>query len=355
MGPQHPSTHGVLRLILRVDGEFIRDVRPDLGYLHRGAEKLAEERSYLQFNPLTDRFDYLSAMHNNAVYSMAIEKLAAIQVPERAEYIRVIVMELNRIASHLVFWGTFGLDLGALTPILYAFREREKVLELLEMVSGARMTFNYIRFGGVRDDLPDGFVPALNAFLDEFPHRLDEYDALLTGNEIFKIRTIGIGRLDPGDAVALGVTGPNLRASGVAFDLRRAEPYSVYDRFSFDVPTRAAGDTFDRYAVRIEEMRQCVRIVRQAVEQMPDGPVQAKVQRNIKPPPGDVYARIEAPRGELGVYLVSDGGANPYRFKLRAPSFINLQALKKISTGMKVGDLIAILGSIDIVLGEVDR
>ncbi|MEW6203353.1 MAG: NADH-quinone oxidoreductase subunit D [bacterium] len=355
MGPQHPSTHGVLRLILRVDGEYIRDVKPDLGYLHRGMEKMAEERTYLQFLPLTDRFDYLSAMFNNMVYVRAVEKLGGVEVPERAEYIRVMMMELNRIASHLIFWGTFGLDLGALTPVLYAFREREKVLDLLEMVSGARMTFNYIRFGGVRADLPSGFIEKLKAFLDDFPHRVDDYDALLTGNDIFKMRTIGVGPLSAEKAVEIGVTGPMLRASGVPFDIRRAEPYSVYERFDFKIPTRADGDTFDRYVIRMEEMRQCVRILRQAMEQIPEGDVQTKVSRALKLPAGDVYTRIESPRGELGVYLVSDGGGNPYRFKLRAPSFINLQAIKPLAVGMKVGDLIAILGSIDIVLGEVDR
>lgn len=355
MGPQHPSTHGVLRLILRVDGEYIVDVKPDLGYLHRGAEKIAEDRTFLQFNPLTDRFDYLASMHNNMVYCRAVETLMNIEVPERAEYIRVIVMELNRIASHLLFFGAFGLDVGALTPILYAFREREKVLDLLEAVSGARMTFNYIRFGGVRADLPPGFAEKTRTFLDEINARVDEYDSLLTGNEIFVIRTKGIGSMTAERAIALGVTGPMLRACGVPFDLRRKEPYSIYDRFEFDVPTRTNGDTYDRYVLRLEEIRQSARIVRQALDQIPEGPYMGKVPKVLKPPAGDVYTRIESPRGELGVYLVTDGGTKPYRFHLRPPSLSNLFAVSELCDGMKIGDLIVILGSIDIVLGDVDR
>ena len=355
MGPQHPSTHGVLRLILRVDGEYIIDVKPDLGYLHRGAEKIAEDRSFLQFLPLTDRFDYLAGMFNNMVYCRAVEELAGIEVTERAEYIRVIVMELNRIASHLLFFGTFGMDVGALTPILYAFREREKVLDLLEMVSGARMTYNYIRFGGVHHDLTPEFIPKTRVFLDEINERVDEYNNLLTGNEIFHIRTKNIGRLTAERAIALGVTGPMLRACGLPFDLRRKQPYSIYNRFKFDVPTRTNGDTYDRYVLRLEEISQSANIVRQALDQIPDGPIISKVPKTLKAPFGDVYTAVESPRGELGVYLASDGGAKPYRFHLRPPSYSNLQALAELSQDMKIGDLIVILGSIDIVLGDIDR
>lgn len=355
MGPQHPSTHGVLRLILRVDGEYIVGVTPDLGYLHRGMEKLAEERTFIQYIPLTDRFDYLGSMFNNMVFCRAVEMIAGIEVPERAEYIRVIVMELNRIASHLVFFGAFGMDVGALTPILYAFREREKALDLLEMVSGGRMTFNYMRFGGVRADLPPDFAKHARVFLDEIDARVDEYNGLLTGNEIFEIRTKGIGVLTPERAIAVGVTGPMLRASGMPFDLRRKEPYSIYDRFEFDIPTGKNGDSFDRFVMRLEEIRQSARIVRQALERIPDGPIQSKTPKTLKPPAGDAYARVESPRGELGAYLVTDGGAKPYRFHLRPPSLSNLQSIEDLCVGMKIGDLVVILGSIDIVLGDVDR
>ena len=356
MGPQHPSTHGVLRLVLNINGEYILAVKPDLGYLHRGMEKLAEERTYLQFMPLTDRFDYLASMFNNAVYAMAVEDLAQVEVPERAEYIRVIVMELNRIASHLVFFGAFGLDVGALTPILYAFREREKVLELLEMVSGARMTFNYMRFGGVRYDLPAGFDAACKKVLKDLPGRLDDYNGLLTGNEIFNIRTKGIAVLDPDRAIALGVTGPMLRASGVAHDLRRATPYSVYPKFKFDIPTGKNGDSLDRFTIRLEEIRQSIRIVEQALGGLPEGPfINPKAPKIIRPPAGDVYKAVESPRGELGVYLVAAGEKKPYRFHLRTPSFVNLQSLEELSKGMKIGDLVVILGSVDIVLGDIDR
>lgn len=355
MGPQHPSTHGVLRLALRLDGEYILDAQPDLGYLHRGMEKLAEERTYIQYIPLTDRFDYLGGMFNNLAYVRAVEILGGFEVPERAEYLRVIVMELNRIASHLLFFGTFGLDVGALTPILYAFREREKALDLLEMVSGARMTFNYMRFGGVKADIPKAFTAQAKVFLDEIDARVAEYNMLLTGNEIFIARTKGIGILTADQALALGVTGPMLRASGVQFDLRRKMPYSVYDKFDFEVPFRRTGDTLDRYVLRMEEITQSARIVRQALDGLPEGPILSKTPKVLKLPAGDVYTAIESPRGELGVYLASDGGQKPYRFHLRAPSFCNLQALRPLSIGMKIGDLIAILGSTDIVLGDVDR
>ncbi len=355
MGPQHPSTHGVLRLICTIDGEYIRDVKPDLGYLHRGMEKIAEDRTYLQFTPLTDRFDYLSGMHNNWAWALAIERLAGIEVPERAEYIRVIVAELNRIASHVMFWGTFAMDAGAFTPILYAFRDREKALFLLEMISGSRMTFNFIRYGGVKADIPPGFLEKLDEFLNDFVHKIDEYETLITGNEIFRIRTKNIGVLSAETAINNAVSGPNLRASGVNYDLRKHEHYSIYDRFEFDVPLGKHGDTFDRYKVRVEELRQSVRIIRQAMAKIPEGPVMAKLPRVFKPPAGEVYSAIEASRGELGVYLVSDGSTKPYRMHLRPPSFINLQVLRDLSIGMKIGDLIVILGSIDILLGEVDR
>ena len=356
LGPQHPSTHGVLRLILRINGEYITSVTPDLGYLHRGVEKLAEERTFLQFMPLTDRFDYLASMFNNAVYAMAVEEIGQIEVPERAEYIRVIVMELNRIASHLMFFGAFGLDVGALTPILYAFRDRERVLELLEIVSGARLTYNYMRFGGVRQDLPPGFDKKCLAFMHELPDRIAEYHNLLTGNEIFLIRTKGIAPLNAERAVAAGVTGPMLRASGVAHDLRRARPYSVYHKFDFNIPTYTNGDTFDRFVTRLDEILQSIRIVEQAVAGLPEGPhINPKAPKILKLPAGDVYTCIESPRGELGVYLATTGDKNPYRFHLRPPSLSNLFILEELCNGMKIGDLIAILGSIDIVLGDIDR
>lgn len=355
MGPQHPSTHGVLRVVAHVDGEVILDVVPHIGYLHRGTEKLAERRAYPQVIPLMDRFDYLAAMFNGEVWCMAVEKLMGLEVPPRAQYIRMMVMELNRIASHLVWLGTFGLDLGAMSVFLYAFRDRESILDLFEKICGARLTYSYQRIGGVPWDVPKGWTEEVLEFCKYLPPRLDEMDALLTGNEIFLVRTQGIGILPKEEAIDYGVTGPMLRASGVPFDVRRAEPYLQYDQVEFEIPYQTTGDVLARYLVRLEEMRQSVHILEQCVAQLPEGPVMAKVPRTIKPPAGECYVRIESPRGALGVYLVSDGSTNPLRFHLRPPSFINLQPLPIMSRGWKIGDFIAILGSVDIVLGEVDR
>lgn len=355
MGPQHPSTHGVLRLFLKFDGEVVVEAIPYIGYLHRGIEKLAESRTYAQFIPFTDRLDYLASMNNNLAYVSTVEKLLGIEIPERAKYIRVLMAELNRIASHLVWWGTYSLDLGAITPFLYAFREREKIIDLFEMVCGARLTYNYMRIGGVSRDLPEEVIPKIYEFVIDFRKKLNEYDALLTYNEIFQQRTKGIGVVSKEMAINYGFSGPNLRASGVYWDLRKDEPYLVYDKLKFVVPTGERGDCFDRYKVRIEEMRQSCAIIEQALNLLPEGDYQTKVPKIIKPPAGEVYCRYENPRGQLGFYIISDGTSSPYRLKIRPPSFINLQILPELLIGWKVADIVAILGSIDIVLGEIDR
>ena len=355
MGPQHPSTHGVCRLLLKMDGEVIVDVVPYVGYLHRSMEKVAENRTYLQYIPLTDRIDYVSAMFCNHVFCLAVEKLAQIQVPERAEYIRVIMDELNRIASHLVWLGTFALDLGAITPFLYCFREREKVLDLLEMVSGQRMTFNYMRFGGVSKDLPPEFIPKTKEFIEYFKPRVDEYEYILTNNPIFLGRTKGVGILDQKTAIDYSVTGPNLRATGLKWDLRKDEPYSIYDRFEFDIPAGTNSDTWDRYMVRIQEMRQANRIVEQALESIPEGEIKTKTPTVFRPPKGEVYARIESTRGEMGFYIVSDGSTIPYRLKMRTASFSNLAVLPEMSRGWKIADIVAIFASLDVIMPDVDR
>lgn len=355
MGPQHPSTHGVLRVILTLDGETVVDAKPDIGYLHRGFEKLAEKRTYVQFVTLTDRTDYLSSMLNNAVYAMAVEKLMGIEVPERAEYIRVIMMELQRIASHLVFIGAFGLDLGASTPFIYAFREREDICDLFEMVCGARLTYSYIRPGGVMRDIPAGFDQKLRTFLKKMPSRMAEFDELLSKNEILLIRSRGVGLLSAQDAVNWAASGPVLRGSGVPFDLRRDQPYSIYDRMQFDVITEPDGDCLSRYRIRPAEIKESLKIVEQALDMLPEGDYTAKVPKVLKPPVGEVYTRVESPRGDLGVYLISDGSANPYRLHWRAPSFINLATVGDMIRGWKIADAVAIIGSLDIVLGEVDR
>ena len=355
LGPQHPSTHGVLRVILKMDGEVITSAQPDVGYLHRGTEKLAENRTYPQMLVISDRWDYLAAMSNNLVWSLAVEKLMQIEVPARGQILRVIMVELNRIASHLVFFRTYGIDIGAYTPFLYAFREREKILDLFEEVSGARMTYNYIRIGGVMADLPKDWIGRCRSFLEWMKPRFVEYDTLLTENPIFQDRTKNIGILPQPLAISYGISGPNLRGSSNPFDLRKDAPYCLYDKFNFSIPTGKNGDCWDRYWVRIEEMKESVKIIEQALEMLPEGECNAKVPRIIRPPIGEVYAQIEAPRGMLGIYLVSDGGDKPYRVHVRPPSFINLAVLQEILVGMKVADVIAILGSIDIVLGEVDR
>ena len=356
IGPVHPSTHGVFRMKTILDGEVVVDMEPVFGYLHRGIEKLAEERTYTGCIPLTDRLDYLASMSNNLAYVLAVEKLAGIPVPERAEYIRVIVAELQRIASHLIAVGAFLNDCGAfMTPILYMIREREKILDLFEMVSGQRLTYNYMRVGGVSQDIPEEFIPALEKFLKEMPGWIDEYDRLLKENEILLARAKGVGILPRELAVNISASGPVLRASGVKWDIRKVDPYSIYDRFEFDIPTGTAGDCYDRYRVRVEEMRQSLRILEQAMKDLPEGEVRSEVPHLIRPPAGEAYGHIEAPRGELGFYLVSDNSIAPYRFHVRAPTLINLTALRDMVRGWKVADLIIIFGSIDICMAEVDR
>ncbi|GIV97460.1 MAG: NADH-quinone oxidoreductase subunit D 1 [Herpetosiphonaceae bacterium] len=360
IGPQHPSTHGVFRMITRIDGETILGLEPVFGYLHRNHEQLGEVSSYLQIIPFTDRLDYFNSMPNNQGYCMAVEKLAGIEVPERAEYIRVIMAELSRIQNHATALGFMLNDMGAMgTPLLYGFREREKILDLFEAASGARMMCSYMRFGGVARDIDDEWLGELKKLMVGLPAFFDEFERLLSENEILLSRARNVGILPKAVALDYSVTGPLLRGSGIPYDVRRAEPYSVYDRFGFDVVVGSVGDIYDRYLVRVEEMRQSLRILEQAVQQLPDasgGHLNPKVkQQSIRPPAGEAYARVETPKGELGFYLVSDGSGRPYRYKIRAPSFINLTALSDLARGHKVADLVVILGSIDIVMGEVDR
>ncbi len=360
MGPQHPSTHGVLRVILRTDGEVVANARPDVGYLHRGLEKIGERVTYAQFMPFTDRLDYLAAMNCNCAYAWAVEKLANIEVPERAEYIRVIVCELNRISSHLISFGSFTADMGAFTPFLYSIRERERVNDLFEDICGNRLTYNYARIGGVSGDLPPGFIEKTKEFLDYFEPKIDEYNELISYNKIFVNRLANIAAVSAADAVAYGLTGPNLRGSGVAFDLRRDEPYSVYPKLDFKVCVGTGergklGDCFDRYMVRINEMRESVKIVRQAIAQIPEGPVMAKVPRLFKPAAAEAYVRTECPRGETGFYLVSDGTANPYRLKIRTGSFVSMNIFEPVTQGLMIADIVAVIGSLDIILPEIDR
>ena len=361
MGPQHPSTHGVLRLELQTDGEVVSHVRPHIGYLHRCFEKHAENLTYPQVAPFTDRMDYLAAMNNNLAYVLAVENLMEIEIPERVEYLRVIMAELNRIASHLVAFGTYGMDLGAFTPLLFAFREREEIFDLFEMTCGARMLYNYIWVGGVSHDLPPGFVDRTRAFLNKFGEKLQEYNDLLSMNKIFIERTANVGILPVETAYSYNMTGPNLRGSGVQWDLRRDEPYSIYDRFEFDIPygkgeMGTTGDCWDRYMVRIREMGESARIVRQALDQLPEGDVHKAVPRNVRPPKeAEGYFRSETPRGELGVYVISDGSNVPYRVRVKSPCFTAMSAFSEISRGYMVADIVAIVGSLDIVLGEIDR
>lgn len=355
MGPQHPSTHGVLRVILKLDGERVRDVECVIGYLHRGVEKIGENRTYVMFAPYVDRMDYVAAVSNGLGYCLAVERLISVQAPPRAQAVRVILAELNRIASHLLWLGTHALDLGAMSPVFYTFREREEVLKIFEAYCGARLTTHAFRIGGLQYELYDGFEAQVTAFCRLFRQRIEQYEELLTGNRIWRDRLKGIGILNAEDCKQFGVTGPLIRAAGVAWDLRKAQPYSGYEQYEFDIPTRAGGDCFDRYAVRMEEMRQSVRIIEQAVAQIPAGAVMAKVPKVLKPPAGEVYVSIEAPKGELGYYIVSDGSDQPYRLRVRPPSFLNLQAIKKMAVGSLVADVVAILGTIDFVLGEVDR
>jgi len=339
-----------------LDGEVVVDLEPVIGYLHRGIEKLAEERTYTGVIPLTDRLDYISSMSNNLAYVMAVEKLAGIKAPERAEYLRIIMAELQRLANHLIATGSFFNDCGAyFTPFLQMFREREKIIDLFEMVCGQRLTYNYMRVGGVSQDIPEEFLPALAKFLEKMPGSIDEFDRFLKENEILLARSKGVGILTREAAINYSITGPVLRACGVKWDLRKADPYSIYDRFEFDIPTGSAGDCYDRYRVRIEEMRQSLRIIEQAVRQLPSGPVRADVPHLIRPPAGETYTHIESPKGELAFYLVSDNSIAPYRCHIRPTSLLNLSALREMVIGWKIADLIVIFGSIDICLGEVDR
>jgi len=367
MGPQHPSTHGVLRLLLRTDGELVVEATPHIGYLHRCAEKIGENVTPVQFVPMTDRLDYLAAMNNNHGYSLAVEKLCGIEVPERARYIRVIMCELNRIASHLVSFGSYGLDMGAFTPFLYAFREREYIVDLFEATCGARLTYNYLTIGGAAADLPAGFLDRLAWFLDYFEPKIDEYNRLLSYNYIFVKRTAGVGVISAADAIAYGLTGPCLRGSGVRWDLRRCVPYEIYDRFEFDIPIGVpggtddippevvVGDSWSRYYVRMLEMKQSVRILRQCLRQIPDGEYRAKVPRVLKLPAGEVYLEVEGARGQLGFLVVGDNGPIPRRVKVRGPSFCNLSIIPHVCRRVLLADVAAILGSIDVVMGEVDR
>jgi NADH-quinone oxidoreductase subunit C/D len=358
MGPQHPSTHGVFRAVVVLDGETVTSLKPVMGYLHRNHEKIGERNTFLQNMPYTDRLDYFNSMSNNWGYALAVEKLMGIQVAERAEYIRVIMSELTRIQNHLIWIGMMLNDLGTyFTPALYAFEERELILDVFEAASGSRMMCNYYRFGGVVRDVPaEAFEKIKGLVHDRLPAKIDEFERLLSENEVLVSRLKGVGYLSAEDAIATSTTGPVLRASGVPYDIRRADPYGIYDRFDFDVVSRPEGDMYARYAVRIEEMRQSLRILEQAIRDIPEGPVMSvKPMYQVRVPAGEAYGRIEAPKGELGFYVISNGKPNPWRYHVRAPSFINLTALEMMCVGNKVADFVAILGAIDIVLGELDR
>ena len=357
MGPQHPSTHGVFRMVLWVDGEKVVDIVPHIGYLHRGSEKLCEGEQYHQVITLFDRLDYIANFNNEQVYVRAVEKLMGLEVPERAEYIRVILCELNRIASHMLFIATMGLDASAMTPSMFCFRGRERIQALFEHVSGARMMHNYFRVGGLKEDVPEDFAPRLRELMPLIREDLEESDKLLSFNEIFLARLKDISPVTAEDAVDFGLTGPCLRASGVDYDVRKAAPYSIYDRFDFEVPIGLDGDCWDRYYLRVQECYESIRIIEQAMEQMPAGGnvLSSLGRRLIRPPAGEVYVRAENPRGEIGVYLVSDGADRPYRLKVRPPSFCNLSAIRHMLIDTWVADSVVILGSLDIVMGEVDR
>lgn len=358
MGPQHPSTHGVFRMDVVLDGERVVKLKPVFGYLHRNHEKIGENTTYLGSMPYTDRLDYFCSLTNNWAYALAVEKLAGLQVPERAEYIRMITAELTRLQNHASLVGFLLQDMGAMgTPLMYAFRERERILDLFESLTGARMMCNYMRFGGCRCDLPPGWLEQARLVVNEFPRFLDEFEALLSENEILLSRTQGVGVLSRELAVNASVTGPMLRASGVNYDIRKVDKYGIYDRFNFRVPLGEHGDVYDRYMVRVLEMRESLQILQAALRDMPEGPImdpKAKL-RGFRPKPGEVYGRIEAPKGELGFYLISDGSPNPYRYRVRPPSFINLTILEDMCLGHHVPDVVIILGSVDIVMGEVDR
>jgi len=355
MGPQHPSTHGVLRVKLKLDGERVIGSECMIGYLHRGVEKIAEHRSYQQFAPYVDRMDYVAAVSNGLGYCEAIEKLLMVEAPPRARVIRTILTELQRIASHLLWLGTHALDIGALTPLFYCFREREEILKIFEKYCGARLTTHAFRIGGLQYEAYDTLEKDVENFCKAFEPRIKDYEDLLTQNRIWLGRTKGIGILKAEDAIAMGATGPVLRASGVKWDIRKAMPYAAYDQYKFEIPVGTTGDTYDRYLVRMEEMRQSRLICLQAIENIPAGPILAKVGKVLKPPPGEVYHSIEAPKGELGYYVISDGTVQPYRVRIRPPSFVNLQAFDQMARGHLVADVVAIIGTLDIVLGEVDR
>jgi NADH-quinone oxidoreductase subunit D len=380
MGPSHPATHGVLRIVLELDGEIITKAIPDIGYLHRGDEKIAENMQFNQFVPYTDRLDYLAPLANNVAYALAVEKLMGWELPPRGKAIRVIACEVARISSHLLGLGAFAMDVGATTVFLYTFTEREKLYNLIELLTGARFTTSYTRIGGQIRDLPDGFIPALNKFLDEFIPQLNELDRLLTRNRIWVDRTKDLGVISKEDAISFAVTGPNIRGSGIDYDVRKVRPYLDYDKYDFDVPIGTVGDAYDRYLVRIEEMRQSVKILRQVIQKLPDGPIDVHDPKNMPPPKpevlmkmeelihhfiihtegidapvGEVYFGAENPKGELGFYINSKGGGVPYRLKIRAPSFVNLSVLPKILPGHMMSDVVAILGSLDFVMGECDR
>jgi len=381
MGPQHPSTHGVLRVVLELDGETVLKARPEIGYLHTGIEKSCEAKTYSQAITLTDRLDYVAPLSNNLCYCLAVEKLLGLEVPKRAQYIRVLLTELTRIGSHLVWLGTHAIDLGAMSVFLYCFREREELMKIFELVSGQRMMTSYFRIGGLALEPPPGWVQHIERFVKMFPSRIGEYERLLTQNRIWLARTKGIGVLTADDAIALGVSGPTLRSTGVAYDVRKFFPYSSYDEFEFDVPTCTEGDCYARYLLRVAEMRESLKIVRQAMQKIPsEGPIRTEAPgiipperekmktemealiyhfkiytEGFSPPPGEVYQAIESPRGELGFYVASDGSPKPWRVKVRAPSFINLQALPKLVEGRLIADVVTCIGTIDIILGEVDR
>jgi NADH-quinone oxidoreductase subunit D len=363
MGPQHPSTHGVLRVVLKTEGENVVWCDSDIGYLHRGHEKTGENLPYQEFTPYTDRLDYLAAPAMNLAWVEAAEKLLLIQVPERAQYARVIIVELSRIASHLLWLGTHAMDIGALTAFLYCFREREMILDLFEAVGGARLTTHIFRLGGLPPGLPgdppgglpEGWIAQLEEFVKIFPQKLKEYHTLLTKNRIWLRRTKGIGVISGPDCVAWGLSGPIIRASGIGYDLRKKFPYEVYSRLEFDIPIYHNGDVYDRYLVRMDEMRESLRIIRQCIDQLPDGPGVAELPKKLKPPAGEIYHAVESPRGEMGFYVCSDGSEIPWRVKVRPASFVNLQALPVMARNALIADLVAIIGSIDIVLGEVDH
>ena len=382
MGPQHPATHGVLRLVLDIEGETVVKCTPYVGYLHRGVEKLAENRTYLSALPLTDRLDYISAMANNAGYCVAVERLFGVEAPERAKYIRTMVSEMSRISSHILWLGTHALDIGAMTVFLYSFREREWILDLFEMLCGARLTTSYVRIGGVRNDVSQEFLDSLYRFTEEFPRRVEEYETLIDQNRIWLKRTKGIGVIEADEAVNWGLTGPTLRGSGVAYDVRKHAPYDAYDKVAFDVPIGKRGDVYDRYRCRMEEFRQSNRIIKQCIEQLPAGPVMAPDAPKVTLPPkenilksmesmihqfvlitkgpmsapeGEIYSAVEAPKGELGFYFVSDGTGRPFRMKVRSPSFVHASVIPRLCEGSLIADVIANIGTVDIVLGECDR